>query len=191
MIRNMYCLLVVMALSQPCLSQSNPKQLKTVAPAKREMSLIDSILAKSGTPVKQKKIASPISDLDRLYAKYKDKETVTIFSAGEEVTANIEIVYNDDDKPKAIILSGESYNKPLLMRIKDNLIAQKKQAGYQYVDNFSYFEGNLYQKGSMYAKYLVQDEFSSELLINKTYQFRFEVGDTKRAGSGKTETFTF
>ena len=192
----MYCLLGAMALSFPCLSQSKPKTPQSVAPTKqRKLGEFDRFLEQSQAPAKQKKAPTPVSDLDRLYAKYKDMETVTIYSSGEEVTANIEIVYNDGEKPKAIILTGESRNKALLNRIEAELIAQKERAGYRYGDGMSSFDGALYRKGSMYARYQIKediwDDKLSAGLLGKKYLFRFEVGDTKRAGSGKTETFTF
>lgn len=148
---------------------------------------------------KPKKPAAPMSDLDRLYGKYKTAKQITIFSAGDEVLANVEIQYNDAGKPQAIILSGESWNLRLLQGIKDDLVQQKDRAGYKWSGNSSMFEGDLYRKGTQYAKYLVIDNTPTSWLLDTgkvsqkqiPHSFRFEVGDTKRQGNGTTETFSF
>ncbi|WP_298737269.1 hypothetical protein [uncultured Chitinophaga sp.] len=147
-------------------------------------------------PVKSKPKKPSISDLDRLYSKYKAAAKISIFSAGDEVKADVEIQYNDAGKPQAIVLSGESSDLELLLRIRKTLIDQKVRAGYKREEDNRGFETDLLQKGTQYARYTVVDNdyLNSGKSIFETripHSFRFEVGDTKRQGNGKTETFSF
>ncbi|MBO9152998.1 hypothetical protein ACFOTA_12330 [Chitinophaga sp. GCM10012297] len=180
------CAFPVALWSLPCLSQT--KQPKSI-------DITDYLPVEPAKP-KLKKQAAPMSDLDRLYRKYKTAKQITIFSAGDKVVADAEIQYNDAGKPKAIILSGESSDLELLLRIRKTLIGEKLRAGYKRQEDDRGFETDLLQKRTEYAKYEVIDNsfLNSGKSIFETrvpHSFRFEVGDTKRQGNGNTESFSF
>ncbi|MGZ3887284.1 MAG: hypothetical protein ACXVBP_07615 [Flavisolibacter sp.] len=160
-------------------------------------------------------------DVDRLYAKYKDYETITIHTASGDVTANVKIMYNDAGKPYSVILYGYAILKEQTLReIMENLIAAKEKAGYKYVNyDLVFFDiesvsTEVYQKKTQYAKYGIKTSDDRNRLANEEENrilrqggeyhdeykpkknpladfFYFEVGDFSRRSSGKQERFTF
>lgn len=157
--------------------------------------------------VAQKKQSATSSlDVDRLYAKYKGKESITLYTPQEEIRANIVIQYNEAGKPSAVILYGTYTSGAAITNIIESLTAAKEKAGYKHTSSDkSYLPGQeqmpevlrdvvnveVYQKGTQYAKYgpvyaLLQDSNS-----DAKESFYFEVGDLRRQARGATQPFTF
>jgi hypothetical protein len=182
------------------------------------MRLLTLLLALPMLMAAQTKKPAATLDVDRLYAKYKDYETVTINTPDGPITANVKVLLNDNGKPHAVILYGSCLEKlfsntPDVRRVKWTLESAKEKAGYSYKGFSSvYFEGHyistsLYQKGTQYAKYGVTDieEISADtrklakeanvdaysLRVKTGEFFYFEVGDIRRRSTAKQEDFTF
>jgi hypothetical protein len=159
-----------------------------------------------------KKPKAPVTlDVDRLYAKYKDMETVTIHSADGDITAHVQIELNEAGKPYSVILFGYQFSTTSdLERVISSLTSAKEKAGYKFqgLSSVSFigkyndkpvYESvltSLYQKGSQYAKYGMT-AMNERTELNGAYKkpignfFYFEVGDVRRRSTGKQEPFTF
>jgi hypothetical protein len=100
-------------------------------------------------------------DVDNLYKKYKDKDSVKLYFASEELYAKIKVEHNKNGKPSAVIMYGVCLGSSSIKEIIENLQAQKEKAGYRYVTSGSvlvpgedeFAEVSIYQKGTQYAKY--------------------------------------
>jgi hypothetical protein len=147
-------------------------------------------------------------DVDRLYQKYKDYETVTIHTADGDLTANVKCFLNEKGKPYSVILYGYCGGNVSVEKLSRTLESQKTKSGYGFTGYSSVsFEGesvlaSLYEKNTQYAKYGIkrsQDRYvklfdGTEIKPDKypvSDFFYFEVGDVRRRNTGNQETFTF
>jgi hypothetical protein len=150
--------------------------------------------------------ATATLDVDRLYAKYKNKEAITLYTPQENITANVEIRYNDAGKPSAVILYGTYTSAEAINSMIDNLIKAKEKVGYRHTSSDKCIlpkqEGfpdilqtsvqvEVYQKGSQYAKYGPSYPLLISVGLEGKHDFYFEVGDVRRLDSAKKEPFTF
>ncbi|MDR2065773.1 MAG: hypothetical protein LBP85_08725 [Prevotellaceae bacterium] len=88
-----------------------------------------------GQQTKQNTFQQPkvtIKEIDRLYKKYKDMESVTIYSTFGEIKGNISIELNSDNKPESITISGNTQNTDAIAEIVYDLIQQKVKEGYKF-----------------------------------------------------------
>lgn len=139
----------------------------------------------------------PQLDVDKLYKKYKDKDSVKLYIAGEVLYAKIKVEYNVNGKPSAVIMYGSCFGSFAIDDLIRSLQSQKEKAGYHYVTSGScivpgeliFASVSIYQKGTQYARYGKSDHDINDPLRGEW--FYFEVGDTKRKGNDKTEKFEF
>ena len=70
-------------------------------------------------------------EIDRLAAKYKNTEEITIYLTHTELTGSVGIEYNSDNKPLAITISVSSQGIEPLAEFVMNMINQKQSQGYK------------------------------------------------------------
>ena len=93
--------------------------------AKCILSLCISILSFFATTAQQS-----VNEIDRLCSKYKDGESITIYSTLSEIAASISISKNVDGKPESIKIYGETTDIDAISEIVYNLIQKKKKQGF-------------------------------------------------------------
>jgi len=69
-------------------------------------------------------------EIDRLYEKYKNSETIVLYTTQGDITANVYIEMNDDNKPKSITISGYANSIAAIKELIGNMIAKKKNLGF-------------------------------------------------------------
>lgn len=140
---------------------------------------------------------TPQLDVDKLYKKYKDRDSIKLYFAGEELYAKIKVEYNAKGRPSAVIMYGPCFGSSAIDGLIKSLQSQKEKAGYHYVTSGScsvpgeliFASVSVYQKGTQYARY-GKSLYDMNNPLNGEW-FYFEVGDTKRKGNDKTEKFEF
>jgi hypothetical protein len=156
------------------------------------------------------------SEIDRLADKYKDTPKITIYTSHEDLIGEVDIEYNADKKPVAIIINGESENKDAIAEFLSNIIAQKEKQGYRASDgtfeptdanwlkfNMTGDDGinHTYKKNKMVfiakagsrSEQFYEKNILGELVTNyKTiYWFHIETIDYSRKGGTKATKFDF
>ena len=84
-------------------------------------------------------------DVDVLYNKYKDQTEVTLITPSENVTLKVEILYNPNNKPYAVVLHGYCSSSSGSY-IVDNLTRQKEKKGYSYVESQNHLSVPFFQQ---------------------------------------------
>ncbi len=159
-------------------------------------------------------------DIDILYQKYKNRDTIEVTNANGTVKLGVNISLNDKGKPEFIFLSGYVGNSDLAYSIVEKLENDKKKAGYKYTSFATIYSGieilsvSIYTKGSQYAKYGVDTDLfgsddspppyetgTTEQKKRRAQQYFFarfggcylylEVGDISRKLNNKSEDFKF
>ncbi len=156
-------------------------------------------------------------EIDRLKEKYKNSPTITIFTSHEDLTGNVEVNYNVDNKPESIIISGDSKNKDAVAEFISTIIAQKKKHGYVPSDgrfeptdahwiketmlgqeegvNFTFKKGKLIfkVKGGWRSEMGLKKNLYGEMetTSESIYWFRIETIDYSRKGGKKATKFDF
>ena len=97
-------------------------------------------------------------DIDALYQKYKNRDTIVISNANGSVKLAVEITLNSNGKPQSIVLKGYADNSTLAESIISKLENNKQKAGYKYnsfttVVSDEILNVTVYTKGKEYAKY--------------------------------------
>lgn len=165
------------------------------------------VAAQTKKPAPKKPTTVTTLDVDRLYKKYKEWETVTIHTANGDIKANVKCMLNDNSKPYAVILYGYCETSMRVQDLANRLGNEKTKSGYSDGGTGSVFFDtesivvNLYQKKSQYAKYGVTPNWMRKTIgeDGKTVEkkpylcdfFYFEVGDITRRSTGKQESFSF
>ncbi|MBR4849991.1 MAG: hypothetical protein IKV09_03575 [Alistipes sp.] len=72
----------------------------------------------------------PTNEIDRLCNKYKDGESITIYSTLSQLDAYVNICKNVDGKPESIEISGETADIDAISEIVYNLIQRKTNQGF-------------------------------------------------------------
>jgi hypothetical protein len=178
------------------------------------------VAAQTKKPATTKKPTTASLDVDRLYQKYKEWETVTIHTADGDITANVKCLLNDNGKPYAVILygyAGGSVDPEKLVKALEN---DKLKSGYRSTGHSSVtfstdydvemVSVDVYEKKTQYAKYGVKrhdlfQDIDKWKEVNERREkqglprlkpapgdfFYCEVGDVGRRSTGKQEPFTF
>ncbi|MDR2127091.1 MAG: hypothetical protein LBP63_09715 [Prevotellaceae bacterium] len=84
-----------------------------------------------------------VNEIDRLYNKYKDKETITIYSSFGELKGEISTEMNASNKPESITISGTTDGIDAISEIIYELIKQKLKQGYKHYsgEQVGYYTG--------------------------------------------------
>ncbi|MBS1641597.1 MAG: hypothetical protein JSR11_03880 [Bacteroidetes bacterium] len=159
-------------------------------------------------------------DIDVLYQKYKNRDTIEVTNANGTVKLAVSVILNSKGKPESIILTGYADNSTLANSLIDKLENDKKKAGYKYSSFSTVYSGieilnvSVYTKGSQYAKYGVDTDIfgkndspppyetgTEEQKKRRTKAYWFaqfggcyvymEVGDISRKLNDKSEDFKF
>ena len=148
-------------------------------------------------------------EIDKLYEKYKDSETITLFTPHGDLYGNVSIELNDNEKPISVTIHGVSENKPAIAEFISNTIKMKLKQGYKATkvpfgwDAWNYAE--LVEQGLGWG---FKEEHSFQLLMRKGnmyfrvdagccvnmgdgYTWEIETGDTKRQGGKNATKFEF
>ncbi len=152
------------------------------------------------------------AEIDRLFDKYKDKESITLFTEFGELNGNVNINYNSDEKPQSITILISTVNREAAAKFIEGLIQQKLNSGYtdpnerSSSSEFFFIEHNLdisesfedmrykycFLKGNMYTKIITKclncESYSSG---QKSYEILVETGDKSRFGGEKATKFDF
>ena len=67
-------------------------------------------------------------EIDRLYEKYKNSETIVLYTTQGDITANVYIEMNDDNKPKSITISGYSSSISSIREVIGGMTTKKKKS---------------------------------------------------------------
>lgn len=102
-------------------------------------------------------------DIDVLYQKYKNRDTIVITNAEGSVKLAVDIVLNSKGKPQSIVLKGYVSDYSLAQNLVRKLENDKTRAGYKYstfstVYSDEIMNVSVYTKGTEYAKYGVQKD---------------------------------
>ena len=181
--------------------------------------LIACSLAFSQSNSQNTKAALP--EIDRLAQKYKDLTTVVIYSVGSEFNCDVKVLYNIDNRPEAIEISGASRDKDEIGLFLSELIKQKQKFGYKLLGNwlpeketvrnviFGYEnEAFVLEKGNLVFKVSGGSELVEipdmttynplfpnrqlEPVVSYTsYWFKIETIDTSRKGGSRATKFDF
>lgn len=159
-------------------------------------------------------------DIDALYQKYKNRDTIVVTNANGSVKLAVDIALNSNGKPQSIVLTGYVDNVTSAESIIDKLANDKQKAGYKYNSIATVYSGKgeilnvtVYTKGKEYAKYGVERDLMSkndpppynsgteEQKKRREQQYYFalmggcfiymEVGDISRKLNDKSEDFKF
>jgi hypothetical protein len=160
---------------------------------------------KKGTPKKTK------PEIDVLYENYKDSNSIKLYTSNGEITGDVIVDKNSENKPVSIKISGSSSNKNSISEFINNTIEMKKKQGYKIYESSPYgieyglehsFQGKngfhlVMKKGNMYFR---SDASSytqiAGLLENNThtetsYRWEIETGDSSRKGGKEAKEFKF
>lgn len=159
-----------------------------------------------------------LKDIDVLYQKFKNKDTITVTNANGTVKLAVDITLNKNGKPQSIVLKGYADNVTLAESITKKLENDKEKAGYKYnslatIISDEILNVSVYTKGKEYAKYGVcRDIFgkndpppyntgTDEQKTNRSQKYFFalmggcfiymEVGDISRKLNDNSEDFNF
>jgi hypothetical protein len=171
----------------------------------------------SASHIKAQKVVK--KDIDVLYQKYKNTDSVTIQNASIKLNLSIDRKLNAKGLPISLILSSyvDIYEKSAVQHILDNLEQAKEKAGYKLIGSsiVSFYKGEtimvwVYQKGTQYAKYGINDnEYNSQSTYSPNENERkeneriaklkemkgdfiyMEVGDFSRATTETSTPFKF
>lgn len=140
-------------------------------------------------------------EIDRLYEKYKNSETIVLYTTQGDITANVYIEMNDDNKPKSITISGSSYSEDAIKELIGNMVSKKRNLGFKgkcddlnglfFADaNNRPFKKCSLKKGTQYFNSkLDYIEFPIQSPI--IYYFTIETGEMKRAGGKNAKDLDF
>ena len=160
-----------------------------------------------------KSISSQL-EIDRLYAKYKDKSSLEISFPNGSIDCVVETILNNDNKPVEVQFRGEELNLEALSQFLAYSIKQKvangfKEKGEYYLSSEWSDESianNLkrstegikfvFLKGKEYT--IIHARISDKepiFLLNelgkKYYRFSITTGDMRRKGNGNSSPFDF
>ncbi len=92
-----------------------------------------------------------LSEIDRLYNKYKNIDTITLYTSTYNLEGFVYISFNDNKKPYSISISGNSkstisfdYDKKAISEFLSNTIKMKIKQGYKRVDGDEFINANSY-----------------------------------------------
>ena len=169
----------------------------------------------------QQKKPSVQLEIDRLYLKYKNVSSTTIYFPGGSETCILDKVLNTSGKPKEITMSGMSFDVKSVSKLISYYINQKAAKGFKEDGKFSYsgawdsdiVESRLdrsenkcdftFLKGNEYAvvhcekidpskMLLLFDDASSGISKSKPYyRFTITIGDMRRIAGDNTKSFDF
>lgn len=169
----------------------------------------------------QQKKPSVQLEIDRLYLKYKNISSTTIYFPGGSETCTLDKVLNTSGKPKEIIMSGMSFDVKSVSKLISYYINQKVAKGFKEDGKFSYsgaWESNMVEsrldyfenkcdftflKGNEYAIVHCEKVDPNKILllfddalsgINKPkpyYRFTITIGDMRRMAGDNTKSFDF
>ncbi|MEY5047614.1 MAG: hypothetical protein RLZZ175_973 [Bacteroidota bacterium] len=178
------------------------------------------VFVNAQTKPKSKKSTPTKPEIDKLYEKYKDSDSITLYTPHGELFGNVNIDMNENNKPISVQIYGHSENKSAIAEFISNTIKMKLKQGYkatkmpfgwgswsftelveQGLEN-EFREGHSFQllmkKGSMYFRVdagCCQKSLEGDVLYNFDQSFRYsweiETGDSKRKGGNKATDFEF
>lgn len=144
-------------------------------------------------------------EIDKLAAKYKDIEVITLFTSHGDLNGDVEIKNNPDNKAQAVKISGQSTNSDAVAEFLSEIIAQKIKQGYKTSDgNNELSDANwiketmlvmedgvnfTLKKGKMY--FICKGGYVMKYNTNSEYWFSIETGDNSRKGGTKATKFDF
>lgn len=146
-------------------------------------------------------------EIDKLAEKYTGNDNVTLFTSHGELTGDVEIEYNPDEKPQSVRISCKSTNEDAVAEFLSQIIAQKRKQGYKSADgNYEPTDANwiketmlgfengvnfTFKKGQMYfickGGFVLDFKYKS----GNEYWFTIETGDNGRKGGKKATKFEF
>ena len=181
--------------------------------------LFSSITYSQNKPaIKKKTTAYSKKEIDILADKYKGKDEITVYTSHGEMTGNINIENNPDDKPQSVSITFSTYNEEIYKEFINGIIKQKQKQGYHCNDYYdsdniqNIFLGSIYtfKRNNMYfiiSGYVdkqsnrtsdFKTDFNGNLILNDepiiytfNYFFTIETGDNSRKGGKKAEKFEF
>ena len=155
-------------------------------------------------------------EVDVLYQKYKNRDSVTVTNATGTVDLAVKIILNANGKPQSIILMGYAENLETADGIIRKLKSDKEKAGFKYSSSSTEYALEIlsvavYTKGTQYAKYGVitkiekdeppyetgteEQKTKREKAYLASYFKQFfiymEVGDISRKLNDKSDDFKF
>jgi hypothetical protein len=158
-------------------------------------------------------------DIDILYQKYKNLDTITVTNANGTVKLAVKIIMNGNGKPQSITLVGYVDNSTSANSLIDKLENDKEKSGYKFSSSATVYSEeilnvNVYTKGTQYAKYGVSTDLFSKSDTPPPYEtgteeqkkrraqmyyfalmggcfVYMEVGDISRKVNDKSEEFKF
>ena len=159
------------------------------------------------------KTTTPQLEIDRLYKKYKDKETISISFPNGTVTANVKTYLNESEKPYEIELSGTEFSGKTLSYFLSYFIKQKASQGFKEQGYYSYkdtytpewiqhaFESPFdpgielsLQKGKEYCIIIATKTKKGNTgndMFDYEYTFSLSNGDMRRKGGDKAKPLDF
>lgn len=173
--------------------------------------LLNAQTKKTNTTASQKP-AKP--EIDKLYEKYKDSDNITLYTPHGDINGNVQIEFNNNEKPVSVTINGNSTNKAAIAEFISNTIKMKLKQGYKatktpffwgslpYTEiveqclGWGFKEENSFQllmrKGNMYfrvdAGCCAKD---SKGYMGDGYTWEIVTGDSKRQGGDKATNFEF
>lgn len=158
-------------------------------------------------------------DIDALFLKYKNRDTIVVSNANGSVKLAVEITLNSNGKPQSIVLKGYADNSTLAESIISKLESDKRKAGYKdnslaTVMSDEILNVTVYTRGKEYAKYGFTTETFGKRDTPPPYEtgteeqkarrakayyaalfgecfIYMEVGDISRQSNDKSEDFKF
>jgi hypothetical protein len=114
-----------------------------------------------------------VNEIDRLYNKYKNKETITIYSTFGELNGTISTEMNASNKPESIEIYGTTNDTDAISEIIYELIKQKLKQGYKH------YSGNQVERvvSPQGVDYIKQEiEFNSLYTYKSVYDATYKRG---------------
>lgn len=168
--------------------------------------LISCITTISIAQIKTQKKAvnkKPMLEIDRLYEKYKNIKTITLFTTEGNFEGNVSIEFNESKKPISVIIEGKTENSTALTEFLIKTIKMKLKQYNQTEPNDIYDLQYLakgisqkYSKGDMYFKvdvnmnsYTLKD--NDGFRACNMFIWRIETGNSRRKITENVKPFVF
>lgn len=149
-------------------------------------------------------------EIDVLYENYKDSKSITLYTSNGEITGDVLVEKNSENKPVSIKISGSSNNIKSVSEFINNTIEMKKKQGYKIYETSPYgieyelqhsFQGKngfhlVMKKGNMYFRSDATSYTGIIGLENRahsetSYTWEIETGDSSRKGGKEAKEFKF
>lgn len=152
----------------------------------------------------------PMLEIDRLYAKYKNQETITLTTTKGDFEGNVSIELNESNKPISVSIEGLTSNIGALSEFISNTIKMKlKQYNQIYEYSLKFYESSIsnsltlgrefsedFSNGDLYftvnAKRVILDDNGDEATYGHIlFKWKIETGNYRRKISENAKPFVF